>query len=289
MQTKYKVGLLRVNLLVAAMLLVFLAIATTHLTEAMLLWLAATWLAVTALLLAFNHRRPATVPWQLLPGLLLASLLWVDPERHVTWLWAWAVLLMLPQPRWILLLEALLALATWWPLRELLGFEQWVLTGLLLAALMLLGLSRALDLRSLRQRTLHRARLVPGLSLWPGDCLAHDLALERNRSNHEGAHAELLLIHTSRHRCWSLAQRLCRLTHRFEPCYRLDPQTLATILISRHHREARARRDMVLHNLEATGPARAIALPGLTSLEDERQALARQATGLQVIGEPTGA
>lgn len=289
MQTKYKVGLLRGNLLIAAMLLALLAIATTTLTEALLLWLAATWLAVTALLLAFNHRRPATVPWQLLPGLLLAALLWVDPERHVTWLWAWAVLLMLPQPRWILLLEALLALATWWSLRELLGLEQWALAGLLLTALMLLGLSRALDLRALRQSTLHRARLVPGLPLWPGDRLVQDLALEQGRSRREGVHAELLLLHTPRYRCWSLAQRLCRLTHSFEPCYRLDPQTLAVILTSRDRREAEARRETLWRHLEARGPARAIALADLVSLEDERQALARQTIGFQNTGEPADA
>ncbi|MDI5892612.1 hypothetical protein [Halomonas rhizosphaerae] len=289
MQTKYKVGLLRGNLLVAAALLALLAIATTTLTEALLLWLAASWLAVTALLLAFNHRRPATVPWQLLPALLLAALLWVDPERHVTWLWAWAVLLMLPQPHWILLLEALLALATWWPLRELLGLEQWALAGLLLAALMLLGLSRALDLRALRQSTLRRARLVPGLPLWPGARLAQDLALERARSRREGVHAELLLLHTPRHRCWSLAHRLCRLTHSFEPCYRLDPRTLAVILTSRNHREAEERREALWRHLEARGPARAIALTGLASLADERQALTRQAPGLQVDGEAADA
>lgn len=285
MQTKYKVGLLRGNLLVAALLLALLAIATTTLTEALLLWLAAAWLAVTALSLAFNHRRPATVPWQLLPGLLLAALLWVAPERHVTWLWAWAVLLMLPQPRWILLLEALLALATWWPMRELLGLEQWALAGLLLAALMLLGLSRALDLRALRQSTLRRARLVPGLPLWPGDRLAQDLALERARSHREGVHAELLLLRAPRHRCWSLAHRLCRLTHSFEPCYRLDPRTLAVILTSRDRREAEERREGLWRHLEARGPGRAIALPGLASLADERQALARQPPGLRVSGE----
>ncbi|SEK86304.1 hypothetical protein [Halomonas daqiaonensis] len=289
MQTKYKVGLLRGNLLIASVLLALLASATTTLTDALLLWLAATWLAVTALLLAFNHRRPAMVPWQLLPGLLLAALLWVAPERHITWLWAWAVLLMLPQPRWILLLEALLALATWWPLREQLGLEQWVLAGLLLAALMLLGLSRALDLRALRQSTLRRARLVPGLSLWPGDRLAHDLALERSRGHHEGVHTELLLLQTSRHRCWSLAQRLCRLTHSFEPCYRLDSQTLAVILLSRNRREAKERREMLCLHLEARGPVRAIALADLVSLEDERQTLARQTTALEVIGEAANA
>ncbi|MCL7940862.1 hypothetical protein M8009_11235 [Halomonas sp. ATCH28] len=284
MQTKYKVGLLRGNLLVAALLLALQAIATTTLTEALLLWLAASWLAVTALLLAFNHRRPATVPWQLLPGLLLAALLWVNPERHVTWLWAWAVLLMLPQPRWTLLLEALLALATWWPLRELLGLEQWALAGLLLAALMLLGLSRALDLRALRQSTLHRARLVPGLPLWPGERLPQDLALARGRSHREGVHAELLLLHAPRHRCWTLAHRLCRLTHSFEPCYRLDPRTLAVILTSRNRREAGERRDALWRHLDTPGPARVIDLSGLASLEDERQALARQAAGLQITG-----
>ncbi|MGM0692564.1 MAG: hypothetical protein ACQEUN_04035 [Pseudomonadota bacterium] len=288
MQTKYKVGLLRANLLVAAVLLTMMAIATTSLTEALLLWLAGAWLAVTALLLAFNHRRPATVPWQLLPGLLLAALLWVDPERHITWLWAWAVLLLLPQPLWILLLEALLALATWWPLREMLGLEQWALTGLLLAALMLLGLSSALDLHRRRQITLRRARLVPGLALWPGDRLPRDLARERGRCQREGVHAELLLLHTPRHRCWSLAQRLCRLTHSFEPCYRLDPRTLAVIVTSRNCREARERREALWGHLEVRGPGRATALSDVVSIETERQALARQ-SGFQVAGDTADA
>ncbi len=289
MQTKYKVGLLRGNLLLAALLLATLALATTALTEALLLWLAATWLAITALLLAFNHRRPATVPWQLLPGLLLAALLWLEPGQHITWLWAWAVLVMLPQPRWLLLLEALLAVTTWWPLRDLLGLEQWALTGLLLAALMLLGLSRALDLRALRQQTLQRARLVPGLPLWPGTRLSRDLAVERARSHRQGVHAELLLLHTPRHRCWTLAHRLCRLTHRFEPCYRLNATTLAVILTSRGRREAEARRQALWHHLEIRGPGRATTLPDLVSLDNERQALARQAAGLQTSGEAVDA
>lgn len=289
MQTKYKIGLLRGNLLVAAVLLALLAMATTTLTEALLLWLSATWLATSALLMAFNHRRPVTVPWQLLPGLLLAALLWVAPERHVTWLWAWAVLLMLPQPRWILLLETLLALATWWPLRELLGLEQWTLSGLGLAALMLLGLSRALDLRTLRKSALSRARLVPGLTLWPGSRLPRDLALERSRSLREGVHAELLLLHAPRHRSWSLAQRLCHLTHSFEHCYRLDSRTLATVLISRDRHQANERRGMLWRSLGARGPARAIPLSGLASLDAERLALARQPAGLLVIEEPSHA
>lgn len=289
MQTKYKSGLLRGNLLIAAVLMALLAATSPILTDTLLMCLAAAWLATTALLMAFNHRRPALVPWQLLPSLLLAALLWVEPGRHVTWLWAWAILLALPQPRWILPLQLPLALATWWPLRDLLGLEQWALTGLVLAALMLLGFSRALDLRALRESALERARLVPGLPLWPGNRLQGDLALERRRCLREGVHAELLLLHAPRHRCWSLAQRLCRLTHGFEPCYRLDPTTLAALLTSRNRREADERRELLWYHLETRGPARAIPLAGLASLDDERQALARQPAGLQVTGGPSHA
>ncbi|MDT8878488.1 hypothetical protein RSO68_03280 [Halomonas saccharevitans] len=283
MQTKYKSVLLRGNLLIAAVLMALLATRTQPLIDTLLMWLAAAWLGLTALLLTFDHRRPATLPWQLLPSLLLAALLWGEPGRHVTWLWAWAMLLMLPQPRWVLLLGSLLALATWWPLKNLLGLEQWVLSGLLLAALMLLGLSRALDLRARRQNALRRARLVPGLPLWPGNRLLGDLILERKRSLREGVHAELLLLHTPRHRCWPLAQRLCRLTYRFERCYRLDPTTLAALLTSRDPEQADTRRERLWRALEARGPARAIPLAGLLSLDDERHALSHQSAGLWVI------
>lgn len=289
MQTKYKSVLLRGNLLIAAVLMALLAARTPTLTDTLLMWLAAAWLAITALLLTFDHRRPATLPWQLLPILLLAALLWGEPGRHVTWLWAWAMLLMLPQPRWVLLVGSLLAFATWWPLRDLLGLEQWVLSGLLLAALMLLGLSRALDLRARRQSALRRARLVPGLPLWPGERLPGDLALERKRSLREGVHAELLLLHTPRHRCWPLSQQLCRLTYRFEHCYQLDSTTLAAILTSRDRDQADERRELLWHSLEVRGPARAIPLRSLRSLDDERQALACQPAGLRVIEEASDA
>lgn len=76
MQTKYKSVLLRGNLLIAAVLMALLAAYTPTLTDTLLIWLAAAWLTITALLLTFDHRRPATLPWQLLPSLLLAALLW---------------------------------------------------------------------------------------------------------------------------------------------------------------------------------------------------------------------
>ena len=83
MQSKYKIGLLRGNLLAAALLLALLAPAAPTLPEALLLWLATGWLGVTAVLLEFSHRRPAMVPWQLLPSLLLAALLWASSILHI--------------------------------------------------------------------------------------------------------------------------------------------------------------------------------------------------------------
>ena len=109
MQSKYKVGLLRLNLLLAALQPALLAPASASLTEALLLWLAAGCLAVSALLVEFSHRRPALVPWQLLPSLLLTALLLTAPERFPLWLWAWAGLVMLPQPAWMSALNLLLA------------------------------------------------------------------------------------------------------------------------------------------------------------------------------------
>src|SRR5690554_7773179 len=84
MQSKYKVGLLRLNLLLAALLPALLAPASASLTEALLLWLAAGWLAVSALLVEFSHRRPALVPWQLLPTLLPAHRTALGPSSSAT-------------------------------------------------------------------------------------------------------------------------------------------------------------------------------------------------------------
>ncbi|ATJ83196.1 hypothetical protein [Halomonas beimenensis] len=282
MQSKYKVGLMRINLVVAAGLAAGLALASENLPDALLLGLATAWLGVTATQVELSHRHPATIPWQLLPGLLLAALLWVSPERHLTWLWAWAILLMLPQPRWILGFHTLLAATSWWSLRDLLGLEQWGLAGLLLAGLMLLGLSRSLALQALRRRIRHRARLVPAMALWPGHQLHHDVQQERHRARQEGVHVELLLLRTSRWRLWRLAERLCDLTHRFEPCYRLDRRTLGVLLISTDADQANARRQALLASLDRRSRARVVALPRLGSLSRERRALARQTGPLEI-------
>ncbi|MBB3189357.1 hypothetical protein [Halomonas cerina] len=287
MQSKYKVGLLRLNLLAASGLLAWQAGSVAATPHALLLALASAWLAVTAVLLEFSHRRPAAIPWQLLPGLLLAALLLIAPGRHLTWLWAWALLLMLPQPRWMLLLNLTLATTTWWSLRDLAGLEQWGLAGVLLAGLIPLGLSRSLTLQAWRRGGRPRARLIPGMSLWPGSQLERDLAQERQRAEREGVHAELLLMRCSPRRLWQLAERLCRLVHRFENCYRIDRRTLAVLMTSRSAAQATERRTQLLSTLEPWVPIRAVPLSRLTSLQEECRALARQADRRLVAGAVT--
>lgn len=286
MQSKYKVGLMRLNLLAAAMLLALLAYQTELFASTLLLWLAVAWLSVTATLLEFSHRRPATVPWQLLPGLLLAGLLWTDPERHALWIWSWPALLMLPQPGWMLGFTFVLASLAWWSLIDILGFEQALFSGLLLLTLMLLGLARNLPLQPLRHASRQRVRLAPGLPLWTAHQLATDLRRERARCRREGVHGELLLLGTSRHLLWPLAQDLCRHTHDFETCYRLNQRTLAALLLSRDPEQASSRRQELLDGLRAPVKARFTFLEVAGSLDEQLARFDKQVSVLAIDPEP---
>lgn len=80
MQSKYKIGLLRANLLLASVLPALMVPGARDLTESLLLGLTAAWLAISAVLVEFSHRRPPLVPWQLLPSLLL-----IRTPRHRLW------------------------------------------------------------------------------------------------------------------------------------------------------------------------------------------------------------
>ncbi|MGM1051872.1 MAG: hypothetical protein ACQEXO_05705 [Pseudomonadota bacterium] len=276
MQSKYKVGLLRLNLLLAALLPALMAPASTNLTEALLLWMAAGWLAVSAALVEFSHRRPALVPWQLLPSLLLTALLLNAPERFPLWLWAWAALVMLPQPAWMSALNLLLAALSWGWLAGGMPPEQAAFAGVVLAALLLLGLSRSRDLAPLRGVARRRAHLVPGLHLWPRAQLGRDLIRERARVHRDGVHGELLLLRTGRQRLWPQAQRLCALTRSFEHCYRLDGRTLATLLLSPDAEQAEQRRADLLAQLGPVQRLRVMPLARVVSLAEECRALERQ-------------
>ncbi len=276
MQSKYKVGLLRLNLLLASLLPALMAPTSTNLAEALLLWTAAGWLALSAALMEFSHRRPALVPWQLLPSLLLTALLLTAPERFPLWLWAWAALVMLPQPGWMSGLNLLLAALSWGWLARIMPPEQAAFSGALLAALLLLGLSRSRDLAPLRGVARRRAYLVPGLRLWPRAQLGRDLPRERARIHRDGVHGELLLLRTRRKRFWHQAQRLCALTRSFEHCYRLDGRTLATVLLSPDAEQAEHRRADLLAQLGPVRQLRVTPLAQVNSVAEEYRALERQ-------------
>lgn len=285
MQNKYKIQLLRGYLLLAGLGMAWLARTAPSLPEAMLLGLASGWLCITAIMLDFSHRRPVMVPWQLLPSLLLAALIWVAPERYQIWLWAWALLIMLLQPPWMIGLNALLAGMTWWSLAAGEHLPLTILTGVLLAGMMTLGLARHLELKGLRALSRHRVQLIPGLHLWSSNRLIQDLPMERARAQREGVHAELVLVRTSLLDLWPLAQRLCQFSRSFENCYRLDRRTLALILIDRDADQAEQRRQDLLTMLGDVRRFRSSTLLRIESLGDEIHAMNHQHAPVTVIRE----
>lgn len=280
MPSKYKVNLLRLNLLLAA-LFPALMVPTAHdLAEGWLLGLAAAWLGISAVLVEFSHRRPLLIPWQLLPSLLLGALIWTSAERYPFWLWAWAALIMLPQPAWMTILNVLLATLSWAWIARLLPVEQAVVSGLTLALLLALGLVRARRLAPLHEQARQRGSLVPGERLWPRARLVGDLARESARTRRDGTHAELLLLRTRRRHLWSVARRLGVMIQRFEHCYRLDSRSLGVLLICRDAGQAETRREPLIRQLDRIERVRVVALPLTRSLAAELQSLERQRTRL---------
>ncbi|MDR5901235.1 hypothetical protein [Halomonas icarae] len=276
MHNKYKVSLLRLNLLLAALLPALLVPYARDHSEAMLLGLAAAWLAISATLVEFSHRRPPLIPWQLLPSLLLGALLWSSADRYPFLLWAWAALIILPQPAWMAAINVLLAsLSLAWVARQL-PIEQAMTAGLVLAPMLLLGLIRTRRLTPLFAQAKGRVSLVPGERLWPRARLAGDLAREQGRAQRDGTHAELVLLRTRRRHLWSVARQLCEMTRGFEHCYRLDKRTLGALLISRDAALATPRRQQLLERLSEVERARVVALPHARSLAEELRALERQ-------------
>ena len=286
MQSKYKIRLMRLNFWAIALLLLILAYLAESLASGLLLVLASVWLTLTASQLERSHRRPPLVPWQLLPSLLLAGLLLADPERHAFWLWLWPALLTLPQPRWALSISVTLAALAGWHLTDLVGVETVLFAGLVALPLLLSGLAHNRHLLPRRSALLQRMRLVPGLRLWNRQQLIIDLRQEYSRCQREDVHGELMLLHTPPRRFWPLAQELCRLTHEFENCYRLDQCTLATLLLSRNSTQARERRQALLAALPPMPKTRFAALDRVDTLEALTARFEHQHTTIQVETEP---
>ncbi|RUR32893.1 hypothetical protein ELY33_04585 [Vreelandella andesensis] len=248
MQSKYKIRLLRANLITAAIVLA-LWTYTAQPVAALALWLSAGWLLVTALLLDFSHRRSKGLSWQMLTGVLLLSLIAAAPERHSFLIWAWPAMFMLPQNRWVATFNAFAALLSWLLIAPLLTLPEGLL---LLAALITLGVlssAKACQLIDINGSVRKRLRLIPGFNLWPSGQLLRDLSREQTRSEREAIYAELLIIQVKRHQLWSSAQKLCNLTHSFEHVYRLDNQTLAALMLSNNSKEATHRRTLLCAGL----------------------------------------
>ncbi|EPC03519.1 hypothetical protein L861_18450 [Litchfieldella anticariensis FP35 = DSM 16096] len=283
MDSKYKTRSFRLTLLFGAGVLALLALRATQEAVQALLWLGALWLIGTATLHELSQRWPTHTPWQLVPTLLLASLLWLSPLQFACWLWAFAILLILPQPWWLVTFNILLATLSWWRVQAYLSTEQSMSSALILAALMLLGLIRSLYYRPLWQGISERVRLMPGTRLWTASQLLEDLPRESARSDREATHTELVLLRTQHRYCWSLAQALSRQLQPFEHCYRVDGRTLATLLTSRDIDHARQRRDALLASLHGPRRTRVISLACPLTLDAECEALAKQSRDLVII------
>ncbi|MDR5899668.1 hypothetical protein QC823_11800 [Halomonas vilamensis] len=248
MQSKYKIRLLRGNLLAVAIVLALWTPAAPP-KAALLLWLSVGWLVMTAILLDFSHRRPRGVPWQLLPGALLVGLIAVAPERHSLLIWAWAALFMLPQMRWVAAFNVSGMALSLVLIAPQLSPPSWWLMALSLGVLSLLALSRARQLTNMNGTIRQRLRLIPGFNLWAREQLLRDLPTEQTRCEREGIHGELLILQVKRQKLWHVARQLCEQTYYFENVYRLNGTTLATVLLSRSPKEAKGRRERLLAEL----------------------------------------
>lgn len=248
MQSKYKIRLLRANLLAAAIALALWTPATSP-AAALALWLSVSWLFITALLLDFSHRRSRGLPWQVVSGGLLMCLIAAAPERHSILIWAWAAILMLPQTRWVAAFNLCAALVSAVMVAPQLDTPALILLLCTLLVLAALALSRAQQLIDVNGSIRQRLRLIPGLNLWAGEQLLRDIPREQTRCEREGVHAEVFILHIKRHQLWPTAQKLCELTYDFENVYRLNSTTLVTLMLSRSQTEAAQRRNLLLSKL----------------------------------------
>ncbi|MGY4876366.1 hypothetical protein ACLUEY_00600 [Vreelandella aquamarina] len=275
MQSKYKVNLLRANLLAAAVALAFLAMELTS-NALLMVWLSVSWLFASALLLDFSHRRTGSLPWQLLPGALLTALLVSAPQQNSMLVWAWAALFMLPQSSWVIainLFSALLSLVFILP--TLSHPEGWLIT-VTLVIVSLLSLARARQLLCINGAIRQRFRLIPGLNLWAREQLIRDLPREQIRCEREGIYAELVILRLRRHQLWQTARDLCLLTYHFENVYRLNGTVVATLLLSRSQSEGSERRQRLLQAIPDKLACHVIELIDIETSELDVDALIKQ-------------
>lgn len=245
MRNKYKVNMLRANLLAAAVGLALFTPEST-LDALVVVWVAVGWLFTTALLLDFSHRRTINIPWQLIPGALIAALLATMPENSSMLVWAWVTVFMLPQSNYVVALNALLAAISLFLLAPYLPFpDQWLMFAALLM-MCVLSVARARQLNTINSAIRQRARLVPGMRIWAKEQLTRDISREQTRCKREGIHAELIIFQVKRHQLWHTAHQLCHTIYQFENVYRLNNRMLATLTLSCSTSEGLKRRQHLI-------------------------------------------
>ncbi|SDN87128.1 hypothetical protein [Vreelandella arcis] len=284
MQNKYKIRLLRTNLLAAAMALALWTPAAPP-SAALLLWLSVGWLFITALLLDFSHRHSRGRPWQLLPGALLLGLIATAPERHGLLIWAWAALFMLPQMSWVAAFNISAGLLSAVLVAPQLSTPAWLLMVISLAILCVLALARAQQLIDMNGAIRQRLRLIPGLNLWAGEQLVRDIHREQTRCAREGVYGELLVVHVKRHQLWTTAKKLCELTHDFENVYRINGATLATLMLSRSALETHDRYRLMVDSLPDNITIEALELMDVAPTPSMLETLTQRPIG-ELRGQP---
>ncbi|TDX30427.1 hypothetical protein DFO67_105216 [Modicisalibacter xianhensis] len=285
MESKFKEGLYRLTLLLTASTVLLLALMPHSAPARVILVLSGLGMGSVGL----GYRRLPALPDSAAPiflAVLLTTLLWLAPEQHAMWLWGWAAVIAMPQPVLLLLLHSLLAASCLWQVTHLTDTTaESLLTGLLLVALLMLGLARQLGISTLWRGVSSRTRLMEHLLLWSGAQLKIDLSLETTRCEREGSHGELLLLRSPSNCQPALAEALVASTRSYESCYQADGQTLAALLINRNAKEATLRRNTLLASLPSPFQARFVTLAPALSLDTQLAALERQEKPVVVLEE----
>nr|WP_298415484.1 hypothetical protein [uncultured Halomonas sp.] len=284
MESKFKNGLYRLTLLFAATTLLLLA--TTHQDSVSRVLLSVIGLGLG--LAALEHRRLIVFPSTLTPlllGLALTLFFWVAPERHMPWLWLWAVALILPQPPWLWLLQGVLAVSCWWQVALEIDTEQGLLALVILITSMIMGFTHSLAESPLQPGFTRRARLSCKRPLHSGRQLAHELPLETTRCSREGSYGELLLLRCSWRDQQAILDMLVTGTRSYETCFQLDNRTLATLMVSRDIETGRKRRSALLASLPTSLKIRCASLVPSLLLEPQLKALDQQQRSIVILEE----
>ncbi|WP_048307233.1 hypothetical protein [Halomonas sp. PR-M31] len=284
MESKFKNGLYRLTLLFAATTLLLLATTPQDSVSRVLLSVIGIGLGLVAL----ERRRLVVFPGTFAPlllGLSLTLFLWLAPERHLPWLWLWAVVLILPQPPWLWLLQGVLAFSCWWQVALNIDIEQGLLALAILITSMIMSFTHSLTELPLQSGLTRRTRLTCERSLHSGRQLAHELPLETTRCSREGSYGELLLLRCSWRDQQAMLDMLVSATCSYEACFQLDNRTLATLMVSRDIETGRKRRDALLATLPTVVKIRCASLVPSLLLEPQLKALDQQQRSIVILEE----